>query len=78
MAMTIEKNTKAGMFTVLTSPLRDKTRLWLLIAALLLFPAVAPTAVWAQNQSGITAPASGNSVSGDVVVSGTAVIDPFL
>ncbi|HRW06834.1 MAG TPA: hypothetical protein P5121_17145 [Caldilineaceae bacterium] len=78
MAMTIEKNTKTGMFTVLTSPLCDKTRLWLLIAALLLFPAVAPTAVWAQNQSGITAPASGNSVSGDVVVSGTAVIDPFL
>jgi len=37
-----------------------------------------PTPLWAQNQSGITSPGSGDSVSGDVIISGTAVIEPFL
>jgi hypothetical protein len=38
----------------------------------------APAAVIAQNaQAGITSPATGASVSGDVVVLGTAVIEPF-
>jgi hypothetical protein len=41
-------------------------------------PLLLPDALFAQNQSGITAPASGDSVSGDVVISGTAVIEPFL
>lgn len=34
--------------------------------------------LYAQNQSGITAPTNGSAVSGDVIISGTAVIDPFL
>ena len=37
-----------------------------------------PTTLLAQNQSGITSPASGDNVSGDVIISGTAVIEPFL
>jgi hypothetical protein len=37
-----------------------------------------PTTLFAQNQSGITSPANGDSVSGDVIITGTAVIEPFL
>lgn len=41
-------------------------------------PFVKPTVLLAQNQSGVTAPANGDAVSGDVVITGTAVIEPFL
>lgn len=56
-------------------------RLHHLLALLLLIAVsalVMPTALLAQNQSGITSPASGDNVSGDVIISGTAVIEPFL
>lgn len=43
-----------------------------------LFQTVPTTSLWAQNQSGITSPANGDAVSGDVIISGTAVIEPFL
>jgi len=36
-----------------------------------------PTKTHAQNQSGITAPAAGAPVTGDVAIIGTAVIEPF-
>ncbi|MEZ4680672.1 MAG: hypothetical protein R2932_41300 [Caldilineaceae bacterium] len=50
-----------------------------LVGLLLLVAGVAyPIRLFAQNQSGITAPVSGNSVSGDVIVTGTATIEPFL
>ncbi len=54
-------------------------RFWLSVctivgSALILFLST-PSAV--QAQSGITSPASGSAVSGDVVIMGTAVIDPF-
>ena len=39
--------------------------------------ALAGPAVHAQNTSGITSPAAGSSIAGDVPVMGTAVIDPF-
>jgi len=45
---------------------------------LALFHLLMATTLWAQNQSGITSPANGDAVSGDVIVSGTAVIEPFL
>lgn len=48
------------------------------IALCLTMVASGPTALLAQNQSGITSPSSGDSVSGDVIVAGTAVIEPFL
>lgn len=53
---------------------------WLLIALLIgtIGSLWVPNTLLAQNQSGITSPASGDSVSGDVVISGTAVIEPFL
>lgn len=50
----------------------------LLIASLVLWLSLTPGQMFAQNQSGITSPNSGDSVSGDVIVSGTALIDPFL
>ena len=36
-----------------------------------------PSSTYAQNQSGITAPAAGAPVTGDVAIIGTAVIEPF-
>lgn len=36
-----------------------------------------PRLAYAQNTSGITVPAGGSSVSGDVIIQGTAVIEPF-
>ena len=46
----------------------------LLVASALLFTA---SAAFAQAASGITVPAGGSSVSGDVIIQGTAVIEPF-
>jgi hypothetical protein len=49
----------------------------LLLAAMLLFMGSLWPAQPLLAQSGITAPTSGSAVSGDVVIMGTAVIDPF-
>ena len=49
-----------------------------MLLAFTIGPFVRPSILLAQNQSGITAPASGDAVSGDVVITGTAVIEPFL
>ena len=50
---------------------------WLLSTALLLLIGSLWSAAPIIAQAGITAPAPGSSVSGDVVIMGTAVIDPF-
>lgn len=49
------------------------------LTLLLIFSAVAlfPAPVHAQNGSGITSPAPGSAISGDVPIFGTATIDPF-
>ena len=47
----------------------------LLLIFLPVFPAHQP--IYAQGQSGVTSPASGAAVSGDVPILGTAVIEPF-
>ncbi len=54
------------------------SRFLLLNVALLLLLFGAPTLRFAQGQGGISTPASGDTVAGDVIISGTAVIDPFL
>ncbi len=63
------------------NPYRVRLIRWYLLT-LLLLAAVStlfiPTTLLAQNQSGITSPAGGDTVSGDVIISGTAVIEPFL
>ena len=46
----------------------------LFVASALLFTT---SAAFAQAASGITVPAGGSSVSGDVIIQGTAVIEPF-
>jgi hypothetical protein len=48
----------------------------LLVIGLILMPWTAPRA-FAQNQSGITSPASGATISGNEPIVGTAVIEPF-
>ena len=51
--------------------------LLLAMGLLVAYGAVADSIVYAQNTSGITSPAAGSSIAGDVPVMGTAVIDPF-
>ena len=50
---------------------------FIVLALILLpmFPMAQP--VYAQGQSGVTSPASGAAVNGDVPILGTAVIEPF-
>lgn len=63
------------------NPLRINTSLILLLLVGLLPSFVSmwwPSILHAQNQSGVTSPSSNDNVSGDVIISGTAVIDPFL
>jgi hypothetical protein len=50
---------------------------WLLFTAMLMLMGMLWPAAPLKAQSGITAPTTGASVSGDVVITGTAVIDPF-
>jgi len=50
---------------------------WLMLAAMLLILASPWPAQPITAQSGITTPATGAAVSGDVAIMGTAVIDPF-
>ncbi len=50
---------------------------WLLCATMLALMGVMAAAAPIQAQTGIIAPTSGAAVSGDVVIMGTAVIDPF-
>lgn len=55
-------------------------QLFPLIASLILVStciALLPLFAYAQNTSGITVPAGGASVSGDVIIQGSAVIEPF-
>ncbi len=63
------------------NPYRVRIVHWYLLTLVLLIAIgtlFIPTTLLAQNQSGITSPSSGDSVSGDVIISGTAVIEPFL
>ena len=53
------------------------TGILLAIGLMVAHGAVADSIVHAQNISGITSPAAGSSIAGDVPVMGTAVIDPF-
>ncbi|MCB0189386.1 MAG: hypothetical protein KDE31_34180 [Caldilineaceae bacterium] len=50
---------------------------WLLLSTLLLLLGSLWNAAPVTAQAGITAPSTGASVSGDVVIMGTAIIDPF-
>lgn len=49
----------------------------LLVALTLVFICLPLAPLWAQDQSGISSPATGSAVAGDVPIFGTAVIDPF-
>lgn len=69
---------KKKVHNLLKTNIRIDPLLLLLSLSLSLWMTLSPVPLLAQNQSGITSPSSGDSVSGDVVVSGTAVIDPFL
>lgn len=67
---------------VLNNPLRKQSVLaWRNAVAIVLLCAVwtmaVPRVVLAQASSGITSPAPGSTISGDVPVFGTATIDPF-
>jgi hypothetical protein len=59
------------------TPRRWIGAVWLLFTATLIFLATLWPAAPLMAQSGITAPTTGASVSGDVAIMGTAVIDPF-
>lgn len=58
-------------------PRRINGAAWLLLSTLLLLLGSLWTAAPIIAQAGITAPAAGSSVSGDVTIMGTAIIDPF-
>jgi hypothetical protein len=58
-------------------PRRKTGAAGLLLAAMMLFMSILWPTQPALAQSGITAPAPGSAVSGDVAIMGTAVIDPF-
>lgn len=49
----------------------------LLVALTLVYISLPLAPLWAQDQSGISSPATGSAVAGDVPIFGTAVIDPF-
>lgn len=81
MSFLTQTNLSRNLATVSTSLCRRvlvRKRLSLFFATLLLaisFFDVAP--LWAQNVSGITVPAGGSAAGGDVIIQGTAVIEPF-
>jgi len=68
--------------TAVKTPFQLRQRSWWRVVTLLLLllvetgPLLSPQPALAQ-AAGISAPASGAAVSGDVIISGTAVIDPF-
>ncbi len=68
------------MHLACSPPIKRNLRLSILLFTLLAVGATGllPATIFAQNQSGITSPANGDSVSGDVIITGTAVIEPFL
>ena len=61
----------------LLPPRRLSGAAWLLLPTLLLLLGSLWTAAPIIAQAGITAPSTGSSVSGDVTIMGTAIIDPF-